>query len=59
MAIDIDALRDYLLDLCGTAMFSGFGPALLDVAEVERADGYELIRVAERFGVDVTRFEVR
>ena len=59
MAIDIDALRDYLLDLCGTAMFSGFGPALLDVAVVERADGYELIRVAERFGVDVTRFEVR
>ena len=59
MAIDIDALRDYLLDLCGTAMFSGFGPALLDVAEVERADGCELNRIAERLGVDVSKFEAR
>lgn len=59
MVIDEDKLRDYLLDLCGTAMFSGFGPALLDVVEIERADGYELIRIAERFGVDVTRFEAR
>ena len=59
MTIDVDALRDYLLDYCGTAMFSGFGAALLDVAEVESASAYELIRIAERFGVDVSRFEVR
>lgn len=59
MTIDIDALRDCLLDLCGTARFAGFGPALLDVAEVESASEYELIRIAERFGVDVSRFEVR
>ena len=59
MTIDVDALRDYLLDLCGTAVFSGFGVALLDVAEVERASGYELICIAERLGVDVSRFEVR
>lgn len=58
MIIDFERLRDYLLDLCGTAVMSGFGPALLDVAEVERADGYELIRIAEQFGVDVRRFEV-
>lgn len=59
MVIDIDALRDYLIDYCGTAMFAGFGPAMLDVVEVERADGYELIRIAERLGVDVRRFEAR
>ena len=59
MVIDIDALRDYLLDYCGTAMFAGFGPAMLDVVEEERADGYELIRIAERLGVDVRRFEAR
>lgn len=59
MKVDIDALRDYLLDYCGTAMFAGFGPALLDIADIERADGYELIRIAERLGVDVNRFEVR
>ena len=58
MTIDFERLRDYLLELCGTAMMSGFGPALLDAADIERADGYELIRIAERFGVDVRRFEV-
>lgn len=59
MEIDIDALRDYLLDYCGTAVFAGFGPALLDIADIERADGFELIRIAERLGVDVCRFEDR
>ena len=48
--IDIDALRDYLLDYCGTAMFSGFPAALLDVADVERMSGEELCRKAEELG---------
>lgn len=51
--IDIDALRDYLLDYCGTAMFSGFPAALLDVADVERMSGEELCRKAEELGVDL------
>ncbi|MBQ6521471.1 MAG: hypothetical protein IJI15_01385 [Atopobiaceae bacterium] len=59
MEIDTDALRDYLLDYCGTAVFAGFGPALLDIADIERADGCELIRIAERLGVDISRFEAR
>ena len=59
MEIDIEKLRDYLLDYCGTAAFAGFGPALLDAADIERADGYELIRIAEQLGVDARRFEVR
>lgn len=58
MIIDFERLRDYLLDLCGMAVMSGFGPALLDVAEVERADARELIWIAEQFGVDVHEFEV-
>lgn len=33
--IDIDALRAYLLDYCGTAMFSGFPVAVLDVVDIE------------------------
>ena len=59
MEIAIDALRDYLLDYCGTAVYVGFGPALLDAADIGRADGYELIRIAERLGVDISRFEAR
>lgn len=56
--IDIDALRAYLLDYCGTAMFGGFSAALLDVADIERASGHELCRIAERLGVDLRRFAV-
>ena len=57
--IDIDALRAYLLDYCGTAMFSGFSVAVLDVADIERASGEELCRIAERLGVDLRRFVVQ
>ena len=56
--IDVDDLRDYLRDRCGTAMMFGFPAALLDVADVETASGVELCRMAERMGVDLRRFEV-
>ena len=55
MEIDIEKLRDYLLDYCGTAVFAGFGPALLDVVDIERADAHELIRIAERLGIDLNQ----
>ena len=57
--IDIDALRAYLRDYCGTAMFSGFPVAVLDVVDIERASGEELCRIAERLGVDLRRFVVQ
>lgn len=56
--IDADALRAYLLDYCGTAMFSGFPAALLDVADIERMSGEELCRKAEELGVDLQRFAI-
>lgn len=56
--IDVDALRDYLLDYCGTAMFSGFPATLLDVADIERMSGEELCRKAEELGVDLRRFVI-
>lgn len=52
-----EALRSYLLDLCGTAASSGFGPALLDVADIEHASADELLRIAERMGIDIGMFE--
>lgn len=54
--IDVDALRAYLLDYCGTAMFGGFPAALLDVADIERMDGEQLCRKAEELGIDLRRF---
>lgn len=56
--IDVDALRAYLLDYCGTAMFSGFPAALLDVADIEHMSGEELCRKAEELGIDLRRFVV-
>ena len=55
--IDVDALRDYLEDYYGTAMFNGFPPALLDLADISRMSGYELCEKAESMGVDLRRFE--
>lgn len=56
--IDTDELRDYLEDYCGTAAFSGFPAALLDVADIENMDGYQLCEKAEDLGIDLQRFEV-
>ena len=56
--IDADELRDYLEDYCGTAASSGFPAALLDVADVEGMDGYELCEKAEDVGIDLERFRI-
>lgn len=56
--IDIDALRKYMIDYCGTAAFSGFPAAILDVWDVESADPQELCRKAEMLGIDLSRFVV-
>ena len=56
--IDVDALRDYLLDYCGSAMMSGFPAAVLDVADIEHASGEALCRIAEGVGVDLSRFTI-
>ena len=49
---DEEALRDRLMDECGTAMFGGFPAALLDIADIESASRDELLEIAERLGVD-------
>lgn len=49
---DEEALRERLMDECGTAMFGGFPAVLLDVADIESASGDELLEIAKRFGVD-------
>ena len=56
--IDVDALREYMEDYCGTAMFGGFPAAVLDLAEVESMDGYKLCQKAESMGIDLRRFQV-
>ncbi len=57
--VDVDRLRDYMQDECGTAAFNGFPTAMVDEWEIERMDGYELCRKAEQMGVDLREFQAR
>ncbi|MBP3883642.1 MAG: hypothetical protein J6D54_01715 [Olsenella sp.] len=56
MGIDIEELRSYLIDLCGTAVFAGMGAAQVDVVEIEDADGEDLCAIAKKLGVDIATF---
>ena len=58
MEIDVDELRDYMIDYCGTAAFSGSPAAVLDVVDIEKMDGYELCEKAEDLGIYLRKFEV-
>lgn len=41
--VDADRLRDYLKDEYGTAAFNGSPAAIVDVWDVDRMSGYELL----------------
>lgn len=36
--LDFEGFRAFLMDYCGTAFAAGAGPALIDLARIERAD---------------------
>ena len=54
--VDVDKLRNYMIDECGTAAFNGFPVAMADAWEYERMDGQSLCEEAERQGIDLRRF---
>lgn len=59
MIIDVDELREYLLNNCYGAYFVGdFGGALAESVDVERASPEELVEMAQEQGIDLRRFEV-
>ena len=59
ITIDIDKLRQYMLDNSYGALFIGdFGGALAEAADIENASDEELVEMAERQGIDLRRFEV-
>ena len=58
MTIDIEALRNDLMDYYGTA--STYNPnATMDLIEVENASLEELVRMAESIGLDLSNYEVK
>ena len=56
--VDVDQLREGLLDRAGTAAGVGFPAAMLDVMDVEDESPQELLARAEREGLDLRDFAV-
>ena len=56
--IDIDRLREDILDYYGTAMFNGFPMAVMDLSKVERMSDRELVELAQKNGVDLRKYIV-
>jgi hypothetical protein len=57
--INVERLREGLVDHYGTAMTGGQWPAIADLSEVENASPEKLIRLAEREGIDLRKYEAR
>lgn len=59
MIIDVDKLRDDMLQEDLGAFFGGgFGGALMEAVDVERASDEELVEMAQRQGIDLSKYEV-
>ncbi len=59
MTIDIEALREDLKQECYGAFFGGgFGGALIESFDLERASPEELIEVAEKKGIDLRDYQI-
>lgn len=56
--VDIDQLREGLLDRAGSAAGVGFPAAMLDVMDIEDESPQELLARAEREGLDLRDFVV-
>ena len=56
--VDVDQLREGLLDRAGSAAGAGFPAAMLDVIDIEDESPQELLARAEREGLDLRDFVV-
>lgn len=59
ITIDVDRLRDDLRNECYGAFFGGgFGGALMESFDVDRAEPEELVRMAQRNGINIWDYQV-
>ena len=56
--VDVDRLRESLIDHAGSAAGVGFPAAMLDVVDIEGESPQELLARAEREGLDLHVFAV-
>lgn len=58
ISVDVDRLREGLLDCAGSTAGVGFPAAMLDVMDIEDESPQELLARAEREGLDLRDFAV-
>lgn len=59
ITIDINRLRTDMRNECMGAFFGGgFGGALFDSFDIDRASPEELVRMAQRQGIDLRKYKV-
>ena len=56
MEINTNRLRADLKDYYGTAMLGGFPMAVMEMNVVERASDDELVKLAEKAGLDTRKY---
>lgn len=54
--IDFDMLRNDLIDYFGTGMAAGISTCTYGIIEVENASDEELLRIANREGLNLQRY---
>lgn len=58
--IDVDALREDMKNECLGAFFGGgFGGALIESFDIDKASPEELVELAQRQGIDLHRYQVQ
>jgi hypothetical protein len=57
MEINIEKLRQDLIDFYGTAMFNASPLALIELSKVENASPQELINIALKNHFDLTKYQ--
>ena len=59
ITIDVDRLRDDMRDEClGAYIGGGFGAALIESFDVDRATPEKLVEMAQNQGVDLRKYQV-
>ena len=60
ITIDVDRLRDDMRDECLGAYFGGgFGAALIESFDVDRATPEKLVEMAQNQGIDLRKYQVQ
>ena len=58
LEIDIEKLREDLIDYYGTAMFNASPLAVMELTKVEKATPEELIQIALKNKIDLSNYQI-